>query len=547
MNPHIKGEKVVEACGMSEYRALFNQVPAGIYIHDMEGRILDVNEEACQQTGYSRKELLNLRIFDIQIDGSSTPEEEISEQWQQWQPGQRHTIETLHQGRDGTAIPVQVSSSAIKYRGKKMMMVVARDLKELKSAEKSIWHQKNLLETIIDGLPDILAIQKPDHSIVRYNQTGYRTLGMTPAQVRGKKCYHMLGRQTECQVCATREAIQTGKLVELEKYVPELGVYLNCRSNPVKDKTGEVIAVVEQLRDITESKRMEQERLRSEEKFRHLFENAVEGILIIRKNIIEYANPAVEGILGFPIKEIIAKSFWSFIHHEDREKILGYQQMRDENVKQTFDLRVSVSQGSIKWITINSQIINWEGAPATVVFAMDITERKQMEQALSHLATMDDLTGLFNRRMFVQKLDEEISRIKRFGKSAVIVMLDLDHFKAVNDTYGHGIGDTILRKFAALLRSCVRETDTPGRLGGEEFGILLPETTMEAAVPVIRRILENTRESVFATEAGDLHLTISIGYTCFHADETRTDELLARADQALYRAKGNGRDRAEAG
>ena len=547
MKSLIKDESGDKVRGENEYRALFDQVPAGIYIHDMEGRIIDVNEEACQQTGYSRKELLNLRIFDIQPDESNTPEEEITEQWQQWEPGQRHTIETLHQGRDGTAIPVQVSSGAIKYRGQKMMMVVARDLKELKSAEKSIWHQKNLLETIIDGLPDILAIQKPDHSIIRYNQAGYRTVGMTPFQVRGKKCYHMLGRQTECQVCPTREAIQTGKLVELEKYVPELGVYLNCRSNPVKDKAGEVIAVVEQLRDITESKRMEQERRRSEEKFRHLFENAVEGILIIRENIIEYANPAVEGILGFPIKEITAKSFWSIIHHEDREKILGYQQIPDENVKQTFDLRVSVSQGSIKWITINTQIINWEGAPAMVVFAMDITERKQMEQALSHLATMDDLTGLFNRRTFIQKLDEEILRIKRFGKTAVLVMLDLDHFKAINDTYGHGVGDTVLRKFAALLRSCVRETDTPGRLGGEEFGVLLPETTMESAIPVVWRILKKTREGVFTTEAGDLHLTISIGYTCFHTDETRTDELLARADQALYLAKKNGRDRAEAG
>lgn len=94
-------------------------------------------------------------------------------------------------------IPVQISTGVINQRGQKMMMVVARDLKELKAAENSLWYQKNLLETIIDGLPDILAIQKPDHSIIRYNLSGYRALGVTPAQARGKKCYYMLGRKPE--------------------------------------------------------------------------------------------------------------------------------------------------------------------------------------------------------------------------------------------------------------------------------------------------------------------------------------------------------------
>ena len=95
--------------------------------------------------------------------------------------------------------------------------------------------------------------------------------------------------------------------------------------------------------------------------------------------------------------------------------------------------------------------------------------------------------------------------------------------------------------------SSIREIDIPGRLGGEEFGVILPGTTMEAATPVVRRILKNTRRKIFETEVGDIHLTTSIGYTCFHAKVTQADELLASADQALYRAKKNGRDRAEEG
>ena len=177
----------------------------------------------------------------------------------------------------------------------------------------------------------------------------------------------------------------------------------------------------------------------------------------------------------------------------------------------------------------------------------DITERKNMENELVRLAATDNLTGLLNRRVFLEKLEAEMHRCKRYDNTATVMMLDLDYFKSVNDTYGHAGGDIVLNEFARLLRENTRSTDVLSRLGGEEFAILLPETTLSAAMPLAQRILHSTRKSVVATDAGEIRFTVSIGLAQLHANDTRTDQLLAKADAALYRAKDNGRDRAEVG
>ncbi|MFO8235013.1 MAG: PAS domain S-box protein, partial [Bacteroidales bacterium] len=136
----------------------------------------------------------------------------------------------------------------------------------LEEHKDKLIHQNNLLEGVINGIPDILAIQYPDHTIERYNEAGYNILNMTPEEVRGKKCYKLIGRDHPCENCTTNKALKTKKLEQEEKYIPELGAYLDCRSNPILDKNGEVVRIVEQLRDITERKKAEQELIKAKEK-----------------------------------------------------------------------------------------------------------------------------------------------------------------------------------------------------------------------------------------------------------------------------------------
>jgi PAS domain S-box-containing protein len=135
-----------------------------------------------------------------------------------------------------------------------------QEIAERRRTEQELREKERLLKGIIDGVSDVLSIQHPDHSIDCYNQAGYDLLGMTFEEVQGKKCFELIGRDRECAECATRKALKSGKIEQLEKYVPELGIYLDCRSNPVLDEDGNVVRIIEQLRDITDRKRTEEER-----------------------------------------------------------------------------------------------------------------------------------------------------------------------------------------------------------------------------------------------------------------------------------------------
>lgn len=165
---------------------------------------------------------------------------------------------------------------------------------------------------------------------------------------------------------------------------------------------------------------------------------------------------------------------------------------------------------------------------------------RQLELELHHQATRDPLTGLLNRREFTQKADAELKRSTRYSRPATICILDLDHFKSVNDTFGHDAGDQVLQQMADLLRSSLRGVDLVGRHGGEEFTVLLPETPAELGVIGMRRVLDAVRGTTWLK--GQRKVTFSCGVTDL-AGRGSVQEALAVADAGLYRAKELGRDR----
>ncbi|EFI36339.1 multi-sensor hybrid histidine kinase [Desulfonatronospira thiodismutans ASO3-1] len=154
------------------------------------------------------------------------------------------------------------------------------DITDLKRSEQEMKAQKRLLEGIINGVSDVLAIQYPDLSIERYNQTGYDLLGMSLDEVKGRKCFELIGRLQECEECATRKALKSRKAEQIEKFVPELGIYLECRSNPILDEKGNVVQLIEQLRDITEYKQKAEALRESEQKLRSLFSAMTEAVVL---------------------------------------------------------------------------------------------------------------------------------------------------------------------------------------------------------------------------------------------------------------------------
>ncbi|MFA7269538.1 MAG: diguanylate cyclase [Sterolibacterium sp.] len=187
-----------------------------------------------------------------------------------------------------------------------------------------------------------------------------------------------------------------------------------------------------------------------------------------------------------------------------------------------------------------------EGKPEFNAFIRDITERKCAEAELREMASTDFLTGLANRRHFISQMTNELARLQRLDSTyAAVLMLDLDHFKHINDTYGHACGDAMLKHFAALMCSELRKIDSVGRVGGEEFAIILPGAAVDEARIFAERIRQKVMDTPLMQDGQVIPITVSIGITTMQASDASADTALIRADQALYRAKENGRNRVE--
>jgi diguanylate cyclase (GGDEF)-like protein len=169
-------------------------------------------------------------------------------------------------------------------------------------------------------------------------------------------------------------------------------------------------------------------------------------------------------------------------------------------------------------------------------------ERSRLFEHVQQLARTDSLTGLLNRRQFMESADRELERSRRYRRDLSVIMLDIDFFKKVNDTYGHLVGDQVLQAVAAKCRANRRQADLIGRYGGEEFVILLPETNNARAMLAAERLRGEIGNSPIHTDAGPVRITVSLGIATLEGQDLRLDTLIDRADQALYLSKQTGRD-----
>ncbi|MDR5897573.1 diguanylate cyclase [Halomonas vilamensis] len=246
----------------------------------------------------------------------------------------------------------------------------------------------------------------------------------------------------------------------------------------------------------------------------------------------------------------VTLSQWLALTHPDDtsavEQALN-RHINGEAPRYQHEFRLKHKQGHWVWVFESGHLVGRDakGNPERMVgIQQDISSRKEMEEQLRNLAMHDPLTGLFNRRSFMEAMDSEYGRVKRRDHyHTSILMLDIDHFKHVNDTYGHAAGDDILKTFAHTIADNLRENDVFGRLGGEEFAILLPDTDQAGSDHVAEKV-RAAIEAMRVQAAGvTIKITTSVGVAMLSANDNRPDGALARADAALYRAKESGRNR----
>lgn len=255
-------------------------------------------------------------------------------------------------------------------------------------------------------------------------------------------------------------------------------------------------------------------------------------------------------MLGYTYEEIqqTTQQWTDFIYPDDRER--AWVSIKDvlegRSLIHKIEYRMLHKDGGYRWILDQAKVMQRDnnGNPIRMCGThTDVTDRKNMELELERQAHIDYLTGINNRRYFMMLANNELKRDKRHHHDLSLLMFDVDHFKAINDQYGHQVGDLVLQKLVIECRGHLRTEDIFGRIGGEEFAILLPETEIEAAIEVAERLRMITANTFLVLENGkSLHVTISVGVTsCSCIDDI--DLLLSQADKALYNAKNSGRDK----
>lgn len=306
--------------------------------------------------------------------------------------------------------------------------------------------------------------------------------------------------------------------------------------------------------EIAARKRAEGALRESDERYRSLVAALFEGVVLLdRDGSIRACNASAERMFAFgskacrePLYDPAAPPI-----HEDgtaftRDTCPSSVTLSTGNPCHNVIMGFAVAGGARRWFSVNSQPLrhNADEKPyAVVVSFVDITEQRRLRQELERQARTDALTGALNRWHFMELARQELVSARRYHHPLSLLMIDIDRFKAVNDTYGHQAGDLALQTLVRVCREVLRDVDLVARLGGEEFAVLLPETPVARAAQVAERLRQSIAASSIFADGLAVRITVSIGITCLSDGEADVETLLQGADRALYEAKETGRDR----
>ena len=310
---------------------------------------------------------------------------------------------------------------------------------------------------------------------------------------------------------------------------------------------GEAQRMVGTHSDINDIKIIEDALRESDSNQRALLEAMVDGVFVAQDYRFVFSNPVLPKMLGYteleflniPFKKVIAPQYLEVWNQRFKARI-GQGQEPEKDYQVEF-----LMKGGEKtvWMDLHASRVEFRGKRSVLGILRDIRKQKAAEDLIWQQANFDPLTNLPNRRMFRDRLEQEIKKLERNGLSLAVMFLDLDHFKEVNDTMGHAKGDDLLKAAASRIHGCIRDTDTVARLGGDEFVILLSEMDDFTNSQRIAESILNQLKKPFELGNEPIYISASIGITLFPTDAVNFDDLLKNADQAMYVAKAEGRNR----
>ena len=404
----------------------------------------------------------------------------------------------------------------------------------------------HLLSEVVEHTPTIVVITNNDGDIEYVNESFERETGYTKSEVIGQSPRLLKsGGTSDQEYLDMWGALSSGKtwIGEFQNRRKDGSLYWERASiGPLKDTHENITHYIALKQPIDEEKKA-QEKLRLAST---VFESATEAIMVTNiDNQIEMINPAFQTITGYAENDVLGKTpsiLKSGKHATDfYEELYSSLKTRGSWEGEIWNRRRN-SEIYPQWLMISSRCDQNGALEGYVALFSDITQRKKAEALMVQQANYDSITALPNRNLFFDRLKQALTLSDRNQSKTALLFIDLDYFKKVNDTYGHHVGDLLLKQVAERLRAEVRKSDTVARLGGDEFAIIIPSIQkLEIIEKIVKNILTSLSKSYRLNEE-NIHISCSVGIAFYPDDSTQPENLIINADQAMYKAKQQGRN-----
>ncbi len=533
------------------FQLLMESIKEGIFLLNEDGVLIDANPYALKMVGCNSKfQLLGKTPYDLsperQPNGTLSKEMALNK-IKAAISGQPQYFEWILKRLDnGSLIYCAVTLSMVDLVKEKFLLVVARDITSKKMLEKELKKKNKLILELSETAPVGIVRFSPKGEIEYMNPKAREILGYLaggPFEQRSVKS--VLERYKLWSLIEESSKFNKQKITQFPINIDnKRTMWIEAIVDFIEMKENSPVRMI--LRDITSEKMVEFAKESEQKKTKILIESLPHPAWLITKQRKIIAQNKAAEMWGSKVGEYCWKSVWcgKYIPSKARETI-ERTGTPPPGIKCMFcraDEALMIQEFKEKEVDIEGKAYNMFWIPVDkdlfLHYILDVTKYVRLQEKLMDLSTKDALTGLYNRRFFEKRFEEEKERSKRFSKTFSIIMLDIDDFKKINDTYGHNVGDEVLISVAKEITNRIRKIDVPVRWGGEEFVILLPETRLKDALVVA----EDIRASIKKLKVSKIeNITASFGVAEYRAGDNLYT-LINRADEQLYKAKRKGKN-----
>ena len=535
-----------------EFATLFEGSPQAAIYHDEKGVILNINSRFTELFGYTLKEVKGKSIGQGMIFPQDKTREESERLTKIALEGKIVEHETIGKKKDGTLVPVIITTSSVLIKEKSRGIIAFyKDITKQKSILEKLKESEEKYRNLFEDMQDVYYRADEEGNILMINPAGIKLFGYhSKEEIIGKNMaydFYLHPEERKKNIKKTEKGKGSVKGMEITlKKKDGTPIIVTTTSHFIYDKKGNVGGIEGLLVDVTERKKAEEALKKSQQEFASIFKNIPQAVVYLDENSnIKNISPRFTELFGYSLEEIKGRNINDGMIHPLNKREEG-KNMDNTALSEGYFNHESIrmkKDGTCFPVSISASNIVIGGQVKGIIGTyFDITERKKMEGELEKLAHFDALTSCYSRGYGLSLLEQQIKTAKRKKTTVLLIYLDIDDFKHINDTFGHKEGDEVLKEAAKLFQSTLRKMDIICRIGGDEFLLIFLEDSLNDA-PFIRGRLNKSLKKLNQKLAKPYEIDFSIGLSVYEpSNPLSIEELIRIADENMYEEKKKKKD-----